>query len=118
MKQISLSNVHLDELLCRLIQSNCKELHLRIGRSPLTRLCNDDLPGELSEFEAFTLLDLTQIVYAILTDEQIIQLESEKELKVPYSVARIAKFDVHIVKQKGSMEAGFHRIPSARPLEA
>ena len=113
MKPISLSNIHVDELLHRTVQANCEELHLRIGQSPLTRFCSGDTPGELSEFEAFTALDLQQIVYAILTDEQISQLERYKEINFPYSVARIAVFDVH-VWFRGSIQAEFHRRPSAK----
>ncbi len=114
MKQIPLSNIHVDEILRRTVQANCKGLHLQIGQAPLTRSCNDDAFGELSEFEAFTALDLQQIVYAILTDEQIIQLERDEELKFSYSVAYIADFDVHVIFSRGIMQAEFHMRPSAK----
>ena len=114
MKQIPLSNIHVDELLCRTVQADCKGLHLQVGQSPLTRACNGEALSELSEFEAFTALDLLQMVYSILTDQQIVQLERDKKLNFSYSVARIAEFNVNVILFKGRVQAEFHVMPSAK----
>ena len=113
MKLTPLGNVHIDELLDRTIRVGCRELHLRSGQSPLTRACRDTAGGGLLPYEALNPLDLMQIVYAILTDEQIWQLERERKLSFSYSLARRAKFDGHIDISKNAVEADFVAAPPA-----
>ena len=81
-------------------------MQLRADHSPLTRACRGSAEGVLP-YEAFSPLDIQQIVYAILADEQIWQLEREEGISFSYSVAHLAMFDVHITLSKSAVEANF-----------
>ena len=107
MKLLPLGEVHLDELLDRTTRTGCRELHLRAGQSPQTRSCHGAAEGGFLPYEAFNPLDLQQIVYAVLTDKQIRQLERERKLSFSYSLARRAKFDGHIDISRIAVEADF-----------
>lgn len=80
MKLSPVGEVHIDELLDKTIRAVCRELHLRAGQSPQTRSCHGTTEGGFLPYEAFSPLDIQQITYAILTDEQIWQLEREGKI--------------------------------------
>ena len=107
MKLTPLGNVHIDELLDRTIRVGCRELHLRAGQSPLTRACRDTAESGFLPYEALNPLDLMQVVYAILTDEQVWQFEREGELFFSYSVARRTAFEAHLIRAEAGVEADF-----------
>ena len=106
MKLSPINEVHVDELLDRTVRAGCRELHLRAGQSPLTRACHGAAEGVLP-YEAFSPLDIQQIVYAILTEKQIRRFEREGEISFSYSVARRAAFEVYVALSKAGVEAGF-----------
>ena len=97
----------MDELLDKKLDFGCRELHLRAGQSPWTRACRGTTTGCFLPYEAFNPLDLMQLLYAILTDEQIRRFEREGELSFSYSLARRAAFDVHVVRSEAVLEADF-----------
>lgn len=108
MKLSPIGEVHVDELLGKTtVRAGCREMHLRVGQSPLTRLCHGNAEGGFLAYEAFSPLDIQQIIYAILTEDQIWQFEREGELSFSYSVARLAVFEVHITRSKAAVEADF-----------
>lgn len=106
MKLAPIGEVHVDELLGKTVRAGCREMHLRAGQSPQTRSCHG-AAGDFLPYDAFSPLDIQQIVYAILTDEQIWQFEREGELFLSYSVTGLPAFEVHITRSKSGVEADF-----------
>lgn len=102
-----LDAVHVDELLDKTVQAGCRELQLRAGQSPQTHSCHESAEDSLLAYEAPSPLDIQQMVYAIMTDEQIRQLEREEKLSFSYSLARRVTFVVHVICTKAGMEADF-----------
>jgi Tfp pilus assembly pilus retraction ATPase PilT len=107
MGQSTLDSVHPDHLLVRTIEAGCLELHLRVGQPPYTDICDGQASDVLSEYEELQYIHVQQMVYALLTDEQIRHLESAGELTFPYKLPRKAIFDVHVLYSRQSIEADF-----------
>lgn len=103
--------VHVDELLRQTIQAGCDELHLRSRQPP--SICSH--PGSpftaLSGYGVLTPLDLQQMIYAILTDEQIVDLERDGELVFTYSVARLAGFGIRVINSHAEIMVDFSAVP-------
>ncbi len=62
-----------------------------------------------------TPLDIQQMMYAILTDEQIQKFESTWELDFSYALQKKARFRVNIFRDKGSVAASLRLIPTKIP---
>lgn len=111
MGHLSLDEVHLDELLSQIVKAGCREFYLRIGRLPYTCPCVTYPLGELSEYKAPGYVAIQQMIYAILTDDQIRQFERQGKLAFSYAVRRTASFDVRLTRSQGNLEADFQIAP-------
>ena len=106
MRRRSLRNVHIDELLTQAVRSG-GGLHLRCDLPPSIRSRDGHPLGEMSTYEALSPLDIQQMTYAILSDEQIRQFEREAEIRSSYTLAHVGTFQVHLIHSPGSIEAEF-----------
>jgi twitching motility protein PilT len=79
----SVQELHLDELLELIIAKKGSDLHLASGIPPCIRV---DGALEPTNYENMNPLDIQQIMYAILTDEQIQKFESIWELDFSYAL--------------------------------
>ena len=108
----SVQELHIDELLEIIIGKNGSDLHIASGIPPVIRV-----DGELepTPYENMAPLDIQQMMYAILTDEQIQKFESNWELDFSYALQKKARFRVNIFKDKGSVAASLRLIPTKIP---
>ncbi len=111
-KKKSVQELHIDELLDLIIDMKGSDLHIASGIPPVIRS-----DGELhpTPYENMTPLDIQQMMYAILTDEQIQKFESTWELDFSYALQKKARFRVNIFKDKGSVAASLRLIPTKIP---
>jgi twitching motility protein PilT len=108
----SVQELHLDELLELIIAKNGSDLHIASGIPPCIRV---DGALEPTNYENMNPLDIQQMMYAILTDEQIQKFESIWELDFSYALGKKARFRVNIFKDKGSVAASLRLIPTKIP---
>ena len=108
----SVQELHIDELLELIIAQKGSDLHIASGIPPCIRV-----DGELgpTNYENMNPLDIQQMMYAILTDEQIQKFESIWELDFSYALQKKARFRVNIFKDKGSVAASLRLIPTKIP---
>jgi len=104
--------LHVDDLLRVLIESRGSDLHLSVGCSPTMRV-----DGELSAMNAerLTPTRINELIYAILTDEQIGEFEEKWELDFAYSVRGLSRFRVNVHRQRGTVGAVFRSVPVDPP---
>ncbi|MBN1459134.1 MAG: PilT/PilU family type 4a pilus ATPase [Armatimonadetes bacterium] len=104
--------LHVDDLLRVLIESRGSDLHLSVGCSPTMRV-----DGELSAMNAerLTPTRINELIYAILTDEQIGEFEQKWELDFAYSVRGLSRFRVNVHRQRGTVGAVFRAVPVDPP---
>jgi len=104
--------LHIDELLEVLMERRGSDLHLCVGSPPVIRVDGDLEPLTYCEL---TPTKLQELIYAILTDERIIEFENTHELDFAYSVAGLSRFRVNVHKQRGSVGAVLRAIPMRPP---
>ena len=104
--------VHVDDLLRLMMKRRASDLHLAANSSPSLRV-----DGELNPVNAERLSPrkVHELVYAILTDEQIAEFEESWELDFAYSVAGLSRFRVNVHRQRGTIGAVFRAVPVDPP---
>jgi twitching motility protein PilT len=104
--------LHVDDLLRITIESRASDLHLSVGIPPTIRV-----DGELTQINAekLTATRINELIYALLTDEQISEFEEHWELDFAYSVRGLSRFRVNVHRQRGSVGAVFRAIPVDPP---
>ena len=125
MEKMPLDDVHVDELLSQMLEGRYVELHLEVGNPPHARARGahrlDELKlrlglDTLNPYESLRRPVAQRLLYDILADEQIFELESKGGLMFFYLATNMAsngdKFNVHITHHKGNVEATFHSVPS------
>jgi twitching motility protein PilT len=109
---ISLSSIHLDDLLLLVVEKKASDLHLAVGVPPILRI-DGDLYA--SNFESVTPNIVQTMIYSILTDEQIRIFETTYELDCSYQLHSVARFRVNIFRDRGNVAAAFRLIPAEIP---
>ena len=108
----SVVELHIDELLDLIIAMKGSDLHIASGIPPVIRADGELKP---TPYENMSPLDIQQMMYAILTDEQIQKFESTWELDFSYALQKKARFRVNIFRDKGSVAASLRLIPTKIP---
>ena len=107
-----ITQIHIDELLEIVTERNASDLHIAPGIPPIIRV---DGALQPMAYESVTPLDVQQMMYAILTDEQIQKFESTWELDFSYALQKKARFRVNIFRDRGSVAAALRLIPTRIP---
>lgn len=112
MKALSLDDVHIDELLCHMTTARWSELHVEVDYPPYGRPRGAYTLAELKQYEAVRPHTAQQLLYDILTDQQIARLEKEGAVTFFYLTAdEDAIFSAHVLHHQGRVEATFHAVP-------
>ncbi|MBF0532089.1 MAG: type IV pilus twitching motility protein PilT [Candidatus Omnitrophica bacterium] len=98
----------LKELLKSVIQYKASDLHLTDRCPPIMRI-----DGRLVflQMPPLTKETLKEVIYGLLSNEQIHKFEAERELDFSLAVPGIDRFRVNMHIQRGAVEAAFRRIP-------
>lgn len=113
----TLEDIHIDELLHTVVDTNASDLHVCNDSEPVIRI-----DGELKRlnYEKFTPHVIQRMMYDILSDEYIHRFESTLELDFSYALPRRARFRVNMYRDRGACASAFRlisdRIPSVREL--
>ena len=103
----------IDQLLLVMLESRASDLHLAVGSPPMMRVDGELLP--MTDFPHLTPSAVQTMIYAIVNDVQITQFERHKELDFAYSIPKVSRFRVNVMRQRGSMGAVLRTIPEDTP---
>jgi len=111
-EDLSLHEVHLDDLLEYTIAHSGSDLHLSANLPPMVRV-----HGRLvkSPWESLKAVDIQRLMYDILTGEQIQRFEATNELDFSYWIGDDARFRGNMYRQRGAVGAALRAIPSRIP---
>ena len=116
MPKLDLSLPTVAELLRIVIDRGASDLHLTAGSRPAIRI-----DGRLVKVEDVPVMDpvnIRELVYSILTDNQRDRFEADRELDASYGIAGLGRFRVNVFRQRGSVGAVMRAIPaSLAPLD-
>ncbi len=96
------------QLLQAVVEKGASDLHLTTGTAPLLRIDGSVFPLKLPPLKN---VEVKQLVYSILTEEQKIKFEKTSELDFSFGVPNLSRFRGNVFVQRGSVAAVFRRIP-------
>lgn len=100
----------LEDLLITVAKQNASDLHLSVGRRPTLRI--DGELVSLSQKPILTPDMVKNLVYSLLTEEQIQKLEKDRDVDFSYSFKDKGRFRVNAFHQRGFLSAALRLIPS------
>ncbi len=100
---------HINDMLSYLVSVGGSDLHLSAGTTPSFRIDGDlvrreDLPPIPPRL-------LQEMVYSVLTQSQRERFEENLELDSSYSVPKLGRFRMNVLRQRGSVGTVFRFIP-------
>ncbi|RYZ09361.1 MAG: type IV pilus twitching motility protein PilT [Myxococcales bacterium] len=100
--------VNLHQLLRAMIEKGASDMHITTGSPPLLRIDGAIVPLKLSQLSP---IETKQLCYSVLTEEQKIQFEKNKELDLSFGVKSLSRFRANIFMQRGAVSGAFRSIP-------
>jgi twitching motility protein PilT len=96
------------QLLQAVVEKGASDLHLTTGTAPQLRIDGSVFPLKLPPLKN---VEVKQLVYSILTEEQKIKFEKTNELDFSFGVPGLSRFRGNCYVQRGSLAGVFRRIP-------
>jgi twitching motility protein PilT len=101
------------EILRAAVKQGASDVHLLVGRPPMTRVNGDMV--ELMGFEVLTAEESKRIIYSILYDEQKQIFEENLELDCSFAIPGLARFRVNVLLQMNGIDCVIRVISSRIP---
>jgi twitching motility protein PilT len=99
----------IDELFSLIKEQGASDLHLSTGAPPFLRLHGDMRPLEYEELTP----ELTKrLLYEMMTEEQILRFEKEKDIDFSYEVSGVTRLRCNIFEQRKGIAGVFRLIPT------
>ncbi len=101
--------LHVNDLLERVVDLGGSDLHLTVGIHPSVRVHGDIKP--LTEFPVMNGSEIRRMIFAILTQKQRERFENDLELDTSHSVPGLGRFRVNVFLQKDAVGSVMRVIP-------
>lgn len=99
----------IDELLKYAVEKEASDLHLTVGEPPIYRFDGKLVPyGE----EGLTKESVKELLFSVLSEEQKVRLERDKEIDLSYSFSNTGRFRINLYFQKGTLCGAFRFLPA------
>ena len=98
----------IDELLRIVKDFNASDLHLAAGEQPMVRV-----NGQLStaRHKKLSSDNIKQLMYEILSDDQIRRFETQMDLDFAYSITNVARYRINLYHSQNGVGAAIRLIP-------
>lgn len=110
--ELSMRDVHLDDLLEYTVQHRGSDLHLSCGLPPMVRIDGDLMR---TPWEALRPVDTQRLLYDVLNGDQIQRFEASNELDFSYWLESAGRFRGNAYRQRGSISTALRAIPYRIP---
>ena len=100
--------INLHQLLRAMTEKGASDMHITTGSPPLLRIDGAIVPLKLPPLSA---VETKQLCYSVLTEEQKVQFEKNKELDLSFGVKSLSRFRGNIFLQRGAVSGAFRSIP-------
>jgi len=98
----------LQQLLKVMVEKGASDLHVTAGQAPLLRIDGAVIPLKLPKLSPN---DTKRLCYEVLTEEQKIKYEKNKELDFSFGMKKVARFRGNLYVQRGCVGGAFRFIP-------
>ncbi|MFO0614169.1 MAG: type IV pilus twitching motility protein PilT [Polyangiaceae bacterium] len=99
---------NLRQLLYTMVEKGASDIHLTTGTPPVLRIDGNVIPLKLPPLKN---VEVKQLVYEILSEEQKIKFEKHSELDFSIGVPGLSRFRGNVFVQRGAVAAVFRQIP-------
>ncbi len=100
--------INLHQLLRAMIEKGASDMHITTGSPPLLRIDGAIVPLKLPPLSP---VETKQLCYSVLTEDQKIHFEKNKELDLSFGVKNLSRFRANIFLQRGAVSGAFRSIP-------
>ncbi len=107
--QVIKGELHINELLTKVVEFGGSDLHLTVGIHPTMRLHGEMLP--MTEYPKLSGSETRRLIFAILTQRQRERFETDKELDTAHAVPACGRFRVNVFYQRDSVGGVMRSIP-------
>ena len=97
------AQLHVNQILSRLVEARGSDLHLTAGRPPMIRV--DGSMRALDDFEELTPSKVRDLIYEILSQKLRERFESNLELDTSHVVPGVGRFRLNVFQQRDSVGA-------------
>jgi twitching motility protein PilT len=101
--------LHVNQILVRVVEARGSDLHLTAGRPPMVRIDGDLLPME--GFDVMTPSTVRDLIYEILPQKLRERFETNLELDTSHVVPTVGRFRLNVFQQRDAVGAVFRSIP-------
>ena len=109
-------DVHVNQILVKLVEMQGSDLHLTAGLPPMARVHGDLRPIE--GFDVFKPTKVRDLIYEILSQRVRERFETNLELDTSHVVPGVGRFRLNVFQQRDSVGAVFRSIPfEIKPLD-
>lgn len=95
-----------------MIENNASDLHLSVGVPPQLRIDGELFP---MDYDPLTQEVAKNLAFSILTERQMKEFESEKELDMSFGIKGLSRFRVNVYLDRGSVSVAIRTIPFEIP---
>ncbi|MCH7605078.1 PilT/PilU family type 4a pilus ATPase [Patescibacteria group bacterium] len=106
---LSNSTNQMKELLELTIKEDASDLHLSVGHPPVLRIARSLIP--LIRRKVLTPETIKELASTVMSEEQRIRLERDKEIDLSYNYEDKARFRINVFYQNGVLSVALRRIP-------
>lgn len=101
-------NMEINHMLREMFEKNASDLHIAVNSKILMRIDENLIP--ISE-KILTDKEATDLIYSLLTKEQVSRFEKELELDSSYEIKGLARFRINVYKERTHISAAIRLIP-------
>lgn len=99
--------IRLDDLLHDMVDRGSSDLFIKAGAQPHVRV--DGLIQPL-EFSEFSVEDVQELAYGLMTEEQIERFERVPEMDLAIGISGLGRFRINVFRQRGTVALVFRHI--------
>lgn len=101
---------NMQRLLELTVRERASDLHLSVGHPPVFRISGRLVP--LVKEKKLEAEDVKALAFSIMSEEQVLRLEKEREIDFSYNMEEEGRFRVNIFFQRGSISCALRLIPN------
>ena len=104
-----MADISIRELLQKMTEQGASDLHIAVGAPPTLRI--HGLLEPMNEYPRLMPEDTQEIIYSVMSEEQIASFETERELDMSFGVEGLSRYRLNVYRDRGSVVAAFRSIP-------
>ncbi len=104
-----MADISIRELLQKMTEQGASDLHIAVGTPPTLRI--HGLLEPMNEYPRLMPDDTQEIIYSVMSEEQIASFETERELDMSFGIEGLSRYRLNVYRDRGSVVAAFRSIP-------